>query len=345
MCRSECLYWFLIIGILQAGFFHAEATNKNSSTSPALYWISYTEPVRGFPKVLIQIDGLGNILRGPTRVIRPSNFGGTGSCATAIAKNGAEKLNLWFPGKAAKVDDPAPIYRAVINKNNLELLSVRQTKLQTSNTCEPLQATQRRDNNFLTFQVEGDVSSGAGKLAAFGLRPNGLFDGESWQLFVEQTRSGGISADGKMAFVCLKSSTSNQLVLQPLGARGRPRGNAQLITGRGGAYIDITRPLSGERRFLVFLFSREYTVARLVLQVVNAKTGEKIGNKIVLYTDETSDVSGSAIDPSGGFVIFSIRDSLVFQALDSTGHPSGNLKVLVPHRGRDNIGGVNILKE
>jgi hypothetical protein len=89
---------------------------------------------------------------------------------------------------------------------------------------------------------------------------------------------------------------------------------------------DITEILPGGRRFVVYVKSHTYSFGEtLLLRKVDSATNIRLGEAIVLY--RTEQIYGNVkIDPRGRFIIFGGSGDLSYLALDSEGHPSGNLK-------------------
>lgn len=120
-------------------------------------------------------------------------------------------------------------------------------------------------------------------------------------------------------------------MLQPLKKDGRPNGKSVIsVEGKSINPMDISNPLPGGKRYLLYTNEGTPGEAPLLLQVLDAKTLGRIGDPIRIV-QMGSTYQGVVIDPSGRFLLYHkamLDDSLVYQALDATGHPSGQPKVI-----------------
>ena len=323
------------------------------------YWISY----QGFdsqgqccPIILIEIDQFGNVVRQPKVVIGakllPLQSGGT-----AITAIGEDKLSLWA------VRDRRIVLRAAIDKETLLTKAIKTTVLKTANADE-IQVTQRKHKNFLTTFAE---SHGEAALTAFGISDDGSFNGTHWPIspsfFTDvecgrfSTCYGGVSSDAKTGFfVTDPPGPKTNLDLQTLGSRGRPNGdpttvaNARDLNPSGGiAAADITGTLDSGKKFVVYVDNRNYIeglTGNLFLQVVDSMN-KPSGPLIKLRKFSFFFGQSVAIDPLGRFVVFAsdggngFSSGLSYQALDSTGHASGPVKLL----DENGFTGIDILQE
>lgn len=356
--RDEARFLILGCAVLLCGVLVVRASAVLIA-APELYWISY---ISESGVHLLQIDSMGNIVRPPTRVI---SLAGLGSVAgpSAIGHRSPGRLVLWL------TREQDTILRVIVRKRTLEVLSVIETPLQTVNPGF-IQVTRKNKNNFLVLQTE--IPEGQ-FLIAFGLTDASMPDGTSWLLSPQRIGTpdscfvcgGGVAADGRAAHLIDRSLRDiTKLFIQPLGARGRPKQDPKRIRTlknlQGGIVsADTTSVLSNSRRFLIYVSDKagesDLFSEKLFLKVVNAKTGEKIGSRILLVEPDVANlerIGGPqqiAIDPVGRFVIYVLFQSgisistLNFQGLDATGHLSGPPKILT--RKAIGFGGIDLLKE
>jgi len=341
--------------------FSADQTMFTESQKTDLYWVSYqgSNKTGGCcPILLMQIDQFGNIVR-PSKVVIPQGkIGIPNRSGTAIMGLDQQNLEIWAAHRQTD------ILRAKINKETLITISVKKTLVKTSNGSR-IQVTQRKEKNFLTIStatIDGDV------LSAFGLQ-DGLFDGTRWHLSPEflgdqgqcfslSGCGGGVSSDGQTAFYVLDpTGPKTDLAVQPLGPRGRIHGDAAIVgTTKGGHGIraaDVTNILVEGKKFVVYVAARYLgphndLPDKLFLQIIDAKTGHPLGDRIDLRTIAGAAVGQSvAIDPLGRFVVFThfnpttLSNEMSYQALDGTGHASGPLKLL----DANGFSGIDILKD
>src|SRR5437773_6937275 len=123
--------------------------NVSLSTTIDTYWISYTGEPKGFgsptvleanyavpggPKYLMKIDAVGNVLVPPTQVV-PNSSGYVSPLGggTALTDTSDTKLTMWFPHKHQTKTSRHFIWKALIQKSPLRLLSLERTKLVTTN--------------------------------------------------------------------------------------------------------------------------------------------------------------------------------------------------------------------
>ncbi len=126
------------------------------------------------------------------------------------------------------------------------------------------------------------------------------------------------------------------LYIQLLTDTGRPDGFQRLVSEDGDAIGgDISNVLTGGKIYLVYLLWKNGLVGfpyQLILQALDAQTGQKIGEKVILKNARFG-YRTVAIDPLGRFVIYAHQKQKVhflsFLALDATGRPSGTPKVLL----------------
>ena len=321
------------------------SSTENHVSHSRRYWISYTRPLHagGRPKYVLQIDSTGSILQGPVKVIQSRSLGGS---ATAIAKNENGNLILWIPGTGSRNPlEDTPIYRTVINPRTWQIGPIKKTPIKTSNTSEPLSVTHKEQNNFLTVHSDSEGELFSGKLISNRLTSSWSTSNSSIELFTETNgRAGGVSSDGGLAFVSLDTDSKDKILAQPLGPQGKPSGPRQTITNNGGNWIDATRPLAGNRRFLIYHGLLNNGLGGF-LQVLQADSATKIGNRILLFKDLNEGVLTCVIDPRGAFILYAAGESIRFQALDATGHKSGTPKEILNTGGTGFIGGMDIVEE
>src|SRR5262245_28580979 len=130
--------------------------------------------------------------------------------------------------------------------------------------------------------------------------------------------------------------TQPGLFIQPLSETGRPEGSERLVTNHenadSGAISDV---LLDGKIYLVYLLrpGNNNHTRELFLQAVDAQTGQRIGDKILLKKAQFG-LPYFAIDPLGRFIIYPHQNAqnvhfLSFLALDETGYPIGASKVIV----------------
>lgn len=291
-------------------------------------------------RYIMTIDALGNVVTPPFKV---SNLGRFFRPLTALSLNGDNKLNFWF--------NAGQISREVLDKKSLRSLKLVDTNLTEAieSDTSTLDVTNRRKNNFISFPI--DTEEGMRGIA-YPLDESGRIIGDGWflspplspELCGNDTNrcKGGTAANGRVAYWIEKNSNHprrTDLFIQPLGPRGRPILEPIFIdriishTSQLSSILsaDATTILSGKKRFLVY--TKEIAERRdtVLLQHIDAVTGNKIGEAITLFR---GDVAGNLkIDPKGRFVLFSGADSqigggLVYLALDAIGHASGSPKIL-----------------
>jgi hypothetical protein len=320
---------FLLLGI--AAFFVANATATQ-------YWVSFTSthddtpgPTPGGPKYLLKIDDIGNVIVAATKVVPNGNgFVSPPYGATAIESRG-NFIDMWIPTNGGNFRHS--VFRAVINKRTLELVSLRKLKVKTADAYH-LQVTQKKDNNFLVVQESLDPPLQITQwYSGFPLGPNGTVSGPSFRLYPEgagcittgSTCPLGISSDGKILFfINLKSGSAGiseqGFIIQKLNSSGHPL-RQPIVIVKSVIPSDVSNRLVGNLRFA--LYQAHKNNPALFIQVFKADTLETVGDPIRVATHTYSELQTAAIEPSGHFVIYGTGGNLVFQALDALGHPSG----------------------
>ena len=317
------------------------------------YWVSF---VLGFhaPKYLLKIDALGEILTDPVRLsdLNTGTFNNTGTNlpdATALSGRSKDQLNIWLYTRDQK------IARAVVNKKSSEVSKIQQTEILSSDSVH-LQVASRIDFHFIVYSVD---SGGTEYLVGREMTPAGLPLNNVWKLSSQPTGGafcdlwdcgGGISSDGRMAFFAERNTSKNNLFVQPLGKLGRPSGKTVLIesmlkSSRHLYSVDVSNTIENSWRALVYTVDPgTFTDGhfQIFLQKIDARTGQKQGERILI--SRTKDTLGQdvAIDPQGRFIIYS-NEALLFQALDATGHASGKPKIL--YNKKSVAGGIDIFKD
>ena len=324
------------------------------SAGPERYWISFTQAVPDNPgapgpvgpKNLMLIDSIGNVLIPSQKVVPQSVVRTNFHAPTALRRSGG-RLTMWT------VNRNETIIRVKIDKKSLKVISVQNIGIVVGNSMR-LQVSQRDIDNFLVT----DLASQLGVTpTGFHLNDKGAFTGEMTSLFRSEFDcfdgfdcGPSVSSDGKMAILGYKENKIATLLLQPLTSSGSPkRGSVVVLSGGKGlraASLDITNPMSGSR-FLVYVEAKFGAHQTLYLQVVSANTGTLIGSRIQIANGLATAGQSVAIDPLGRFVLYTVSNfpligtQLMFQALDATGHPSGNPKQIASKVDS----GVDILKE
>jgi hypothetical protein len=314
---------------------------------PSYFWVSYrANPDQvDYPALyVLQIDQFGDVTRQPKQVVGGSKIRLGGG--TSIAKKGGDQLNVWT------IRGDQRIIRATVDKRTLSLLALKETPLSTSNLY--IQVTQRKRNNFMTVAESRDGRKEV--VTAHEISDTGRFTGKRWVIgtpFINDIRTcfdcGGVSSDGGVAsLVTLTPSLARrQITVQPLGSRGMANGDPIIIfsinpRNRFLSGLDVSRKLDTGERLVAYIAPGNKTT-KLFLRLIDPKTGELKGDPIEIARGAV----GPAIDPAGHFILFNTEKlspgtvSLVYQALDRTGHPSGQPKIVI----RTAATGLDILKE
>lgn len=308
------------------------------------YWLCYNTfsegqldyPQAG-PKFLMKFDILGNVVIPPQVIVRNSSVyispvGG----ADTLSQGKNETVEMWSTAKRSKGPDNQTIFKAVIDKKTLKLLSFKQTNILTAGLATPLVVTQKKFNNFIVLERPSNQPDVGLKIVGHDLankRPN-------WFLLdcLGGTCDFALSADGRAFFYRKSSGQNSDLFLQPLNPAGIPAGDPQKIAEGIALLGDVSNIVQSNKRYCVYVGIG----AGLFLQVVDSKTGAKLGERKKI----ANLASNPIIDPLGRFVIFSSAGGSVrflkFQALDSLGNSSGNTRTILP----DGFGGgLDILRD
>jgi hypothetical protein len=353
--RVFLVFLVLVGAIMNLGGQSPDLLSGSAPATKDLYWIAFihNNSLSTQQIFMMQTDGVGNIIVSPKPVVPVNAIGRQIGGALAIAKAGSDKIVLWI-NKGPKPYGPGFVRKAVVTNPDLRFLGIHKTGAQTSDVGW-LSVTQKPAVNLLAVVTRSKEEH---FLSAFGLTLQSL-NGSHWLLsppicqdFCEGLFGGGtVSSDGRFALV----ASGRKLFLQRLDGAGKPLGDAELLNTMALArftpyYIgaDVTGLLAQGVRFVVF-GTHDQDAARLYLQVVT-NLGKKVGDRIVLLGDRRADAShGSsvAVDPRGRFVLYAVDGThlgdnvLVFQALDATGHPSGQPRAIA----YDVSSGIDILKE
>jgi hypothetical protein len=114
------------------------------SGSPDEYWISFISfrdsPQGSGPPHVMKIDVLGNVLIPQTPVV-PLGLGYIAGGATALSQTD-DFLILWLPDSHAK--DGYRVFRAVIRKQPLRVVSLRKTPLRVANRHSSRHSAKKR---------------------------------------------------------------------------------------------------------------------------------------------------------------------------------------------------------
>lgn len=300
------------------------------------YWISIgtgsDDPVR-----LMQIDASGKVLVPPTDILTRSQTGNNQDRLTAMAPGpDSGSLFLWVLSENESDEYACPIYRAIVAKNSLQVLSLRKVSILASGAKQSFHATQS-GRSFLAFML-GSKGKGTTFMKGAEVGADGMTTGLTWNLSPrtgKETDQGGVSSDGRVGFVRIDPTTDNldEVYVTPLKANGLPAGDPTVIVKRHEVEeIDATNMLSGNRRFVVYLDDQN---SLLFLQVVDGTTLAKQGPvKLIASPDVDADDQILAIDPLGRFVIYLQVSSscsgsdIMYLALDANGNPAGNPKAI-----------------
>jgi hypothetical protein len=316
-------------------------------------WISFTGPRSG--KYLMQIDALGNIVLPPIRILEsPKTPPGY---VTALSLNGSKALNLWF----ISARSPFAISRIVVDKRTLRAIRFVKTNLRSVHYFSSLTVTHRTDDNLISFPAQ--TRDGV-RIIVYPLDKFGHVERPGWFLSPLllppgcQNCQGGIPGSGRLGFWVSSNSRNGQngLHMQPLGPRAQPNAETVRIAKISGSTIvatfpaaDITNRLPGDKKLVAYIkhFEEGEQPETVIVRAVDAKTGGKIGSRIVLKRQ--SSIGGNIkIDPLGRFVLFFTEpdfetpNALTYQALDATGHRSGSPKILATNTSAQ---GMDLLRE
>lgn len=325
MTRVKTLCLSLLF-LFVAVFMLAKSTQAAVPNTNDLYWISYGtfNPTDGNAQFLMQIDSTGKIVRAPKKVSK--DFGPT------ISEAGPNTINLWGFNQ-----------RTIIDKKTLSVVKTVKTGIAYVN-----EVTQKAQQNFVTTPYLSNDSR-TPTLQFFGVSPTGVPNlANTWVISSEgdcslnyRCPSGAVSSDGKMIFWPLPrffETGSPGTSIQLLTNSGRSNGAKKFFAAAGSGPVFngvVSNVLPSGRVFAVY---GQGFPGQLFLQIIDAQTGNSIGDGILLAKGLNN--SSFAIDPLGQFVIYA-RKKVMFQALDATGHPSGAAKPLVS----GSLTGIDILKD
>lgn len=327
------------------------------------YWICFSGSMRenapphppAGPWHLMKIDALGNVLIPPTVVVRNSSqYTVRPDAGAALADNGMGGLNLWIPTRRGQLT--GYLYRAVIEKRSLKLLSFRQTGIRTVNR-EHLQVTQSGPAHFLATQTL-HVNPERSFYVGYALSPDGRLLGGRWLLTPGQAScydcGMGVNSGGRMFYFAERQEgpSRHRVMLQPLDESGHPKGSPYEVAKAERLYLqDVSGIIQSRWRYVLYAVDApsELPGEPLFLSVVDTRTHKTVGDRIRVATGAGTIGQNAAIDPLGRFIVYrplrfgqhSSVDWLIFQALDATGHPSGEPKVIATGVNA----GIDILKD
>lgn len=315
---------------------NAQVAAQNNSD---LYWLSYSGNKQG--TFLMQIDSTGKIVRAPRLVSEV--FGPT------ISLNGPNRINVWGDNR-----------RAVIDEKTLSIVQTVKTTIGGpdiyAGSRGPDFVTKKPGHNFAV------IAERYQSLKFFGVSRTGVQNRATWTIsssspqkglcgFLTDCIPGIVSSDGKTVFWSdWKPTTTDaalySLYIQSLLDTGRPDSLLKLFGHEEGQVVDadISNVLPGGKIFAIYVVSE----TQLILQAVNAQTGQRIGDRVLLGKRQFGYFADAiAIDPLGRFVVFghSNKQNVGFTSflpLDKRGHPSGPAKVLVR---KDFPRHINLLKD
>lgn len=316
-----------------------------------------------------------------------------GPCAMALADKSSTQLLMFLVTPQGSLFKYT-IDKATLKPTTLMPIAIAKRGFEPQNRdFRSLQATQHTSNRFLAMNYgtigsescsnnptnvnfEVDCDNPRGSTFAFGYNlTNGTLDGTSRSI-TPRTRHNdkyvGVSADGLMAitnveigqtdetFNNLDFDREDRIYVQPLNSNRGTVGDPKVvgITGPQVGPVDVSNPLSGGKRFVVYATRStddpdSSNGDNLVIQAIDAVTGDKLGGPHLLLEDAEMIMTffqGLAIDPDGRFVIFTQRplkstppgnddnlqgtianpnrDSLYYVAIDSNGNKVGSPKLL-----------------
>ena len=332
-------YLFFIIALILA-------TTGSILAATESFWLCFKDSLSR--KYLMQIDALGNVVLPPQKIseLGQKQFAGD----QALSFNGNNALNLWFNPLHAGIS------RYVLNVRTLETKALVQTNQQPVDTAAFISATQRKDNNFISF---AKLTNEGRRIAAFPVDVHGIITGHSW--FLSPVLSplcenitfrcrGGVSSNGRVAFwTDIHGTRTAELFIQILGNRGRPKGTPVLVDRIFSRTVipviyesaDISDILDSNVRYVVYITAPPEDDGRpqtIKLQKVDGVNGALIGSPITLFK---ASIIGQnlKVDRKGRFIVFT-RASINYLALDATGHASGAPRVILP---TFQIGGLDLL--
>jgi len=339
----------LVVFITFPGFLSAESDER--------LWISFGGYTGNFPKYLMTIDVLGNIEVPPFRVSELGHY--RVASITALSLNGFNALNFWY----ASTGHNGQIFRVVIDKQSLKSLKWVKTSLKGMlmgpGLFSPLDVTNQKQNNFISFPI---ATVDGMRVAAFSLDEFGKNTGKKW--FITPSFSpecgtntlrckGGASSDSHFAYwIDFSTARRTDLFVQPLGSLGRPILKPVLIDSLFSSghtlntitSADVTNTLKGNSRFVVYIKQPETRRGSLLLQKIDAYSGNKIGLSIALL--KATFFKSVKVDPKGRFILFIVDDpvigtGLAYLALDAAGSASGRPKILTGLA----LAGLDLLRE
>ena len=212
------------------------------------YWISFTSftdvdqpgPEPGGPKYLMKIDVLGNILVPPTKIdTKGSGYVSPGFGATALSRAGlATNLTMWFPHMNQLGNGNHVVYKAIINKSTLRVVSIEKTEIRTGD-IHLISAKQKAKRNFIVV----DFHTGSANFCHDLLAHSAQNPSSSWLLqeCLTEYSTFAVSGDGRALFYSQPNLelTRTDLFFQLLGTRGRPVGDPQLIARCSSCFLVV----------------------------------------------------------------------------------------------------------
>lgn len=252
------------------------------------YWLSLGADNEGnHPNYLMKIDESGKVLVPPTVVVPRAMVAdpADGELCTALGQGSKDRLILWIGN-----DSRGVVYRALIDKNSLKLLSL--AKVLTGYDFNFLQSNQAAAP-FLFYEKKSGVTAGAttsdsGKVIGSS-NPNPRTNGN--------VDKGTISADGTMVLV----DDDNNVYLNPFNPQTGKAGDPRTVVFEDVNDVDVTNVLPNGRRFVVY-YSEPDTL--YYLQVIDGATGQRVKSPILLSSLSPSEEDQEiAVDPLGRFVV------------------------------------------
>lgn len=323
-----------------------------SATFSSAYWVSFTTDETIF---VMKITDNGEVLVPPTVIDTTLD-----SFMTTLTPDG-QRLAVWAT-VTGNSGVEGPVYRIIVDTATLQASAITQFAVGAlrEKSFYSLSSSQDPNNIFLVLQKKKLILKGA------GVNQKEKWDGRVFRVSprTDGNSHGGAASDGRMAWSISPTFVDGVLYLQPLKADGIPTGDPAVAGASPGgeflAYADVSNPLPGGKRFVVYnsVTTGFPEVGSVYLQPVDASTGQKMGQSKLLasgFGAEFSFYASVTIDPDGDFVLYSAGDAscptqyLVFQKLDASGNASGAPFTIVDcdidppsHTG---VIGVDILKE
>jgi len=305
------------------------------------YWISFSVT----NAYVAKMNSSGKILAGPIEVAKAGDRP-YAAFITALSNAGPGDFYFWMTTHSS--NNHVELQRGLIHKAKpaqptFQTFAVAPIGVLTLGITQNLPG-------FIVFERPLNVLKG------FRVTATANYGGNSFRVCPRtdgSVQEGGISADGRMAWSWAPLQKLPKIHIQPLSSDGLPIGDPEVAGTRSvTSSTDISNPIDGKR---ILAYFENNGSSRIVTQVINAVTGEKLDSPRVIGSNGT-DFSDLAIDPLGRFVLYFKNDpicgrpSLWLQSIDAhgiaIGHPIDMLKCSVKSLQEIQIpSGLDILKD